>query len=76
MRLLEHNEEYVFTMPSAYARSILSVPWAEMGDKITIACAKTNFTSNVTFHTKVGYRFNALKFFTLSQNTLKLAKIP
>ena len=53
LRLLEHGEEYVFGMPSAYARSILTVPWAEMGDKISITCAKTGFSSAITFHTKV-----------------------
>ncbi|XP_033751358.1 oxysterol-binding protein-related protein 11-like isoform X1 [Pecten maximus] len=55
LKLLQHDEEYVFMMPSAYARSILTVPWAEMGDKITINCQKTNFVSNVTFHTKPFY---------------------
>ena len=53
LKLLNYDEEYVFGMPSAYARSILTVPWAEMGDKIAITCAKTNFSANVTFHTKV-----------------------
>ncbi|XP_055996050.1 oxysterol-binding protein-related protein 11-like isoform X2 [Ostrea edulis] len=55
MTLLEHGEEYVFGMPSAYARSILTVPWAEMGDKISITCAKTGYTAAVTFHTKPFY---------------------
>ncbi|XP_078334973.1 oxysterol-binding protein-related protein 11-like isoform X2 [Crassostrea virginica] len=55
LRLLEHGEEYVFGMPSAYARSILTVPWAEMGDKISITCAKTGFSSAITFHTKPFY---------------------
>lgn len=55
LKLLQHDEEYVFMMPSAYARSILTVPWAEMGDKITINCQKTNYVANVTFHTKPFY---------------------
>uniref|UniRef100_A0A8C2JIC6 Secreted protein n=1 Tax=Cyprinus carpio TaxID=7962 RepID=A0A8C2JIC6_CYPCA len=29
--LRDHGEEYVFTFPSAYARSILTVPWVELG---------------------------------------------
>ena len=29
LRLLEHGEEYVFTLPSAYARSILTLPWVD-----------------------------------------------
>lgn len=53
LRLLEHGEEYVFGLPSAYARSILTVPWAEMGDKISITCAKTGYSAAITFHTKV-----------------------
>lgn len=53
LRLLEHGEEYVFGLPSAYARSILTVPWAEMGDKISITCAKTGHSAAITFHTKV-----------------------
>ncbi|XP_061178111.1 oxysterol-binding protein-related protein 11-like isoform X2 [Saccostrea echinata] len=55
LRLLQHGEEYVFGMPSAYARSILTVPWAEMGDKISISCAKTGYSAAVTFHTKPFY---------------------
>ena len=34
-------------------RSILTVPWIEMGGKINIACAKTGYSSLVEFHTKV-----------------------
>ena len=41
-------------MPSAYARSILTVPWVELGDKITITCQKTGYSAAVIFHTKVG----------------------
>ncbi|KAK3101850.1 hypothetical protein FSP39_006794 [Pinctada imbricata] len=55
LNLLQHDEEYVFGLPSAYARSILTVPWAEMGDKISITCAKTNYSANCTFHTKPFY---------------------
>ncbi|OCT74184.1 hypothetical protein XELAEV_18033142mg [Xenopus laevis] len=31
LRLMEHSEESVFTLPSAYVRSILTVPWVELG---------------------------------------------
>ncbi|CAG2205288.1 ORP9_10_11 [Mytilus edulis] len=55
LKLLALDEEYVFSMPSAYARSILTVPWAEMGDKINMTCQKTNLSSTVTFHTKPFY---------------------
>uniref|UniRef100_A0A673LCB8 Oxysterol-binding protein n=1 Tax=Sinocyclocheilus rhinocerous TaxID=307959 RepID=A0A673LCB8_9TELE len=53
--LRDHGEEYVFTFPSAYARSILTVPWVELGGKVTISCAKTGYSANVTFHTKPFY---------------------
>ncbi|KAL5007603.1 hypothetical protein ScPMuIL_016409 [Solemya velum] len=55
LKLLEHGEEYVFGLPSAYARSILTVPWVELGDKITISCQQTNYSAAVTFHTKPFY---------------------
>lgn len=53
LRLLDYDEEYAFGLPSAYARSILTVPWVELGDKVTLTCEKTNLTSNIVFHTKV-----------------------
>ncbi|XP_048882490.1 oxysterol-binding protein-related protein 10 isoform X2 [Brienomyrus brachyistius] len=53
--LLEHGEEYVFTLPSAYARSILTVPWVELGGKVSIVCAKSGYSASVTFHTKPFY---------------------
>ncbi|XP_043741710.1 oxysterol-binding protein-related protein 10 isoform X2 [Cervus elaphus] len=55
LRLLEHGEEYVFTLPSAYARSILTIPWVELGGKVSITCAKTGYSATVTFHTKPFY---------------------
>ncbi|XP_075995751.1 oxysterol-binding protein-related protein 10 [Genypterus blacodes] len=53
--LLEHDEEYVFTLPCAYARSILTVPWVELGGKVSINCAKSGYSATVTFHTKPFY---------------------
>uniref|UniRef100_A0A8C5YI44 Oxysterol-binding protein n=2 Tax=Microcebus murinus TaxID=30608 RepID=A0A8C5YI44_MICMU len=55
LRLLEHGEEYVFTLPSAYARSILTIPWVELGGKVNINCAKTGYSATVIFHTKPFY---------------------
>ncbi|XP_027005826.1 oxysterol-binding protein-related protein 10 isoform X3 [Tachysurus fulvidraco] len=55
LHLLEHEEQYVFTLPCAYARSILTVPWVELGGKVTISCAKTGYSATVTFHTKPFY---------------------
>nr|XP_032640050.1 oxysterol-binding protein-related protein 10 isoform X3 [Chelonoidis abingdonii] len=53
--LMAHEEEYVFTLPSAYARSILTIPWVELGGKVSINCAKTGYSATVTFHTKPFY---------------------
>ncbi|XP_069126896.1 oxysterol-binding protein-related protein 9-like isoform X2 [Argopecten irradians] len=53
--LIDHDEEYVITFPNGYGRSILTVPWVELGGKITITCAKTGFSANVDFHTKPFY---------------------
>ncbi|XP_036616010.1 oxysterol-binding protein-related protein 10 [Trichosurus vulpecula] len=55
LRLLDYEEDYVFTLPNAYARSILTIPWVELGGKVTIDCAKTGYTALVTFHTKPFY---------------------
>ncbi|KAM9198984.1 oxysterol-binding protein-related protein 10 isoform 1-T1 [Mergus octosetaceus] len=55
LHLLEHEEEYVFTLPSAYARSILTIPWVELGGKVNISCARTGYSATVTFHTKPFY---------------------
>ncbi|XP_077454494.1 oxysterol-binding protein-related protein 11-like isoform X2 [Stigmatopora argus] len=55
LHLSEHDEDYVFTLPCAYARSILAVPWVELGGKVTISCAKTGYSATVTFHTKPFY---------------------
>ncbi|XP_061839430.1 oxysterol-binding protein-related protein 10-like isoform X1 [Nerophis lumbriciformis] len=55
LHLSEHNEDYVFTLPCAYARSILAVPWVELGGKVTVSCAKTGYSATVTFHTKPFY---------------------
>lgn len=53
LHLLSYGEEYEFSLPSAYARSILTVPWVELGDKVTLMCEKTGFSAAVVFHTKV-----------------------
>ncbi|XP_019642655.1 PREDICTED: oxysterol-binding protein-related protein 11-like isoform X1 [Branchiostoma belcheri] len=52
---ITHGEEYTFTLPSAYARSILTVPWVELGGKINITCAKSGWQAGITFHTKPFY---------------------
>ncbi|XP_006636415.2 oxysterol-binding protein-related protein 11 [Lepisosteus oculatus] len=55
LSLLEHGEEYAFTLPCAYARSILTVPWVELGGKVNVGCAKTGYSAAITFQTKPFY---------------------
>ncbi|CAG2100377.1 unnamed protein product [Medioppia subpectinata] len=53
--LLDKGEEYVCTFPSAYGRSILTVPWVELGGPVTIHCQQTGFSANIEFQTKPFY---------------------
>jgi len=46
-------EDYEFSLPSVFARSILTVPWVELGDKVTIHCEQTGYAASIVFHTKV-----------------------
>ncbi|XP_051762966.1 oxysterol-binding protein-related protein 11 isoform X3 [Ctenopharyngodon idella] len=55
LHLLEHGEEYTFSLPSAYARSILTVPWVELGGKVNVNCTKTGYSAVITFQTKPFY---------------------
>nr|XP_028599715.1 oxysterol-binding protein-related protein 11 isoform X3 [Podarcis muralis] len=55
LSLLDHGEEYTFSLPCAYARSILTVPWVELGGKVSVNCAKTGYSASITFHTKPFY---------------------
>ncbi|CAF1594970.1 unnamed protein product [Didymodactylos carnosus] len=40
------------TFPSAYGRSILAVPWFEVGEKVQITCEKTGYSATIDFLTK------------------------
>ncbi|XP_021930327.1 oxysterol-binding protein-related protein 11-like isoform X2 [Zootermopsis nevadensis] len=55
LHLGSHGERYDFTLPSAYARSIISVPWVELGGKATISCPATGYSAAIIFHTKPFY---------------------
>uniref|UniRef100_H2YL60 Oxysterol-binding protein n=1 Tax=Ciona savignyi TaxID=51511 RepID=H2YL60_CIOSA len=55
LTLPQYNETYVMTYPSAYARSILTVPWTELGGRCTITCQSSNLTAAIMFHTKTMY---------------------
>ncbi|KAF5307219.1 hypothetical protein FQR65_LT00735 [Abscondita terminalis] len=53
--VLDHNEEYIVTFPSGYGRSILTIPWIELGGSVNISCPQTGYYSNVEFLTKPFY---------------------
>lgn len=55
INLLKHNETYVCTFPSAYGRSILTVPWVELGGSVNITCEQTGYSANIEFVTKPFY---------------------
>lgn len=55
VRLLKHKEEYISTFPSGYGRSILTVPWIELGGSVTITCPQTGYHCAIEFHTKPFY---------------------
>ncbi|CAH8539042.1 unnamed protein product [Dicrocoelium dendriticum] len=53
LHLGEHDgEEYHFSFPIAYARSIMKTPWLELGDKVSINCPQTGYSASVNFFTK------------------------
>ncbi|KAL7058530.1 hypothetical protein AAHC03_016687 [Spirometra sp. Aus1] len=53
--LLDLDEDYTVTFPSAYGRNILSIPWVELGGRCTIDCPRTGFSATVDFRTKPFY---------------------
>ncbi|KAH0955428.1 hypothetical protein HN011_006719 [Eciton burchellii] len=55
VNVLRHDEEYVLTFPNGYGRSILTVPWIELGGTVTISCAQTGYHATVEFLTKPFY---------------------
>ncbi|XP_065647568.1 oxysterol-binding protein-related protein 11 isoform X3 [Hydra vulgaris] len=50
-----HDEEYVLTFPNAFCRSILTVPWMELGGRTYIRCPQTGYNATILFHTKPFY---------------------
>lgn len=55
INLLDHNETYTCTFPSAFGRSILTIPWMELGGSVNIKCAQTQYSANIEFVTKPFY---------------------
>ncbi|XP_077463278.1 oxysterol-binding protein-related protein 9 isoform X2 [Stigmatopora argus] len=52
---LEHDEHYILNFPNGYGRSILTVPWVELGGECNISCSKTGYSATIVFHTKPFY---------------------
>ncbi|XP_017756318.1 PREDICTED: oxysterol-binding protein-related protein 9 [Eufriesea mexicana] len=55
VNVLQHGEEYVLTFPNGYGRSILTVPWIELGGTATIHCTQTGLHATIEFLTKPFY---------------------
>ncbi|KAJ2948400.1 hypothetical protein O0L34_g7638 [Tuta absoluta] len=53
--LLDTGEEYTLTFPNGYGRSILTVPWIELGGSVVIECVQTGHKANIEFLTKPFY---------------------
>lgn len=53
IHLMDHEEEYVVNFPSAYGRSILTIPWIELGGPVSITCPQSGYSANIEFLTKV-----------------------
>lgn len=49
---LPQREDYILGFPNGYARSILSVPWVELGGPVTISSSQTGYHATVEFKTK------------------------
>uniref|UniRef100_A0A6A7FYM3 Oxysterol-binding protein n=3 Tax=Hirondellea gigas TaxID=1518452 RepID=A0A6A7FYM3_9CRUS len=54
-RTSSRKETYTLSMPSAYARSILTEPWAELGGLVNITCLESGCYAPIVFHTKPFY---------------------
>ncbi|XP_046661872.1 oxysterol-binding protein-related protein 9 isoform X2 [Homalodisca vitripennis] len=55
VNLLKYNEQYTCSFPNGYGRSILTVPWIELGGSVVIECEKTGYRANIEFLTKPFY---------------------
>uniref|UniRef100_A0A1A9WMX3 Oxysterol-binding protein n=1 Tax=Glossina brevipalpis TaxID=37001 RepID=A0A1A9WMX3_9MUSC len=53
--LVDKGEEYIVTFPNGYGRSILTIPWIELGGSVEIKCPQTGYYAHVEFLTKPFY---------------------
>lgn len=55
---LRHRSVGPYFVSLTYAclcRSILTVPWVELGGECNISCSKSGYSANIVFHTKPFY---------------------
>eukprot|EP00117_Sycon_ciliatum_P032512 scpid49945/ scgid25193/ Oxysterol-binding protein-related protein 11 len=50
-----HNEDYIFTFPSVYCRSILTNPWLEFNGRVKVTCPQSAYQATITFPAKPSY---------------------
>lgn len=55
IHVMDFDETYIVTFPTGYGRSILTVPWIELGGSVAITCEKSGYRSTVEFQTKPFY---------------------
>ncbi|XP_054277757.1 oxysterol-binding protein-related protein 9 isoform X2 [Macrosteles quadrilineatus] len=55
VNVMKYNEQYTCNFPNGYGRSILTVPWIELGGSVAIDCEKTGYHANIEFLTKPFY---------------------
>ncbi|KAI3377996.1 hypothetical protein SNEBB_009364 [Seison nebaliae] len=55
LNLLNFEEEYEFSFPSAFGRGLFGSPWFEMAGEVSINCKKTGYYSKIDFHPKPFY---------------------
>lgn len=55
INVIDYDEQYVVTFPNGYGRSILTVPWIELGGTVNITCEKTGYRATIEFLTKPFY---------------------
>lgn len=53
--VLNYGEKYTVTFPNGYGRSILTIPWIELGGSVSIVCEKTGYHADIEFLTKPFY---------------------
>ena len=76
MKLLDHDEEYVCSFPSGFGRSILTVPWVELGGKVSVNCPQTGYAANIEFKCKQFFSSDVNKVWSLieySENLVQLS---